>query len=305
MLPPLIQKIYRRIHSIENVDFILPIKDKSGTLTPDDNATLYQIRRIMNIPTVAQLAAEGKQPDILFWVGCSGSFDQRAQKITKAFATILNKVGINYAILGKEEMCTGDPARRAGNEFMFQMMAYQNIQVLNNYQIKKIVTACPHCFNIIKNEYPELGGHYEVVHHASFLQSLIDEGKIKMKEGGSFKGKKITYHDSCYLGRANSIYEAPRKVLEALDAELIEMKRCRSNGLCCGAGGAQMFKEEEKGDVRINVERTREAIDTGASVIAAACPFCNTMLTDGVKQHEKEEDVEILDIAELIAASME
>ncbi|HQV07046.1 MAG: (Fe-S)-binding protein [Chitinophagaceae bacterium] len=259
----------------------------------------------MNIPTVAQLAAEGKQPDILFWVGCSGSFDQRAQKITKAFATILNKVGINYAILGKEEMCTGDPARRAGNEFMFQMMAYQNIQVLNNYQIKKIVTACPHCFNIIKNEYPELGGHYEVVHHASFLQSLIDEGKIKMKEGGSFKGKKITYHDSCYLGRANSIYEAPRKVLEALDAELIEMKRCRSNGLCCGAGGAQMFKEEEKGDVRINVERTREAIDTGASVIAAACPFCNTMLTDGVKQHEKEEDVEILDIAELIAASME
>ena len=259
----------------------------------------------MNIPTVAQLAAEGKQPDILFWVGCSGSFDQRAQKITKAFATILNKVGINYAILGKEEMCTGDPARRAGNEFMFQMMAYQNIQVLNNYQIKKIVTACPHCFNIIKNEYPELGGHYEVVHHASFLQSLIDEGKIKMKEGGSFKGKKITYHDSCYLGRANSIYEAPRKVLEALDAELIEMKRCRSNGLCCGAGGAQMFKEEEKGDVRINVERTREAIDTGASVIAAACPFCNTMLTDGVKQHEKEEDDAILDLAELIASSME
>jgi heterodisulfide reductase subunit D len=258
----------------------------------------------MQVPTMAQMMASGQKPEILFWVGCAGSFDQRAQKITKAFVTILNKLSINYAILGKEELCTGDPARRAGNEFMFQMMAYQNIQVLNGYGIKKIVTACPHCFNTLKNEYPELGGNYEVIHHATFIQQLIDEGKIKMTEGGVFKGKKITYHDSCYLGRANNIYEAPRKVLEALDAELVEMKRCRSNGLCCGAGGAQMFKEEEKGDSRINLERTKEVLATGASVIAAACPFCNTMLTDGVKSNEKEETVQVLDIAELVALSM-
>lgn len=259
----------------------------------------------MHVPTVAELFANGQQPEVLFWVGCAGSFDQRAQKITKAFATILNKVGISYAILGKEEMCTGDPARRAGNEFMFQMMAYQNIQVLNNYAIKKIVTACPHCFNILKNEYPALGGQYEVIHHTVFLQQLINEGKVKMKEGGSFKGQRITYHDSCYLGRANDIYEAPRKVLEVLDAELTEMKRCRSKGLCCGAGGSQMFKEEEKGTTRINIERSNEALGTGAQIIAAACPFCNTMLTDGVKLAEKEETVKVMDIAELVAQSME
>ncbi len=258
----------------------------------------------MHVPTMAELTAANKAPDVLFWVGCAGSFDQRAQRITKAFSTILDKVGVNYAILGKEEMCTGDPARRAGNEFMFQMMAYQNIQLLNTYNIKNIVTACPHCFNILKNEYPVLGGNYEVVHHSTFLQKLIDDGKIKMKEGGDFKGKKITYHDSCYLGRANNIYEAPRKVLEALDADLTEMKRCKSNGLCCGAGGAQMWKEEEKGNLRINNERTKEALGTGANVIAAACPFCNTMLTDGVKLNEKEETVKVMDIAEIVAASM-
>ena len=259
----------------------------------------------MNVPTVAELFANGESPEILFWVGCAGSIDQRAQKITKAFVTILDKLAIRYAILGKEEMCTGDPVRRAGNEFMFQMMAYQNIQVLNNYGIRKIVTTCPHCFNTFRNEYPELGGNYEVIHHSSFLQQLIDDGKIRMKESGNFKGKKITYHDSCYLGRANNIYEAPRKVLEALDAELIEMKRCRSKGLCCGAGGAQMFKEEERGTTRINIERGNEAISTGASVIAAACPFCNTMMTDGVKLAEKEDTVKVMDIAELVAASME
>jgi Fe-S oxidoreductase len=253
---------------------------------------------------MAAMMANNETPEVLFWVGCAGSFDQRAQKITKAFATILHKVGIKYAILGKEEMCTGDPARRAGNEFMFQMMAYQNIQTLNGYGIKKIVTACPHCFNILKNEYPELGGNYEVIHHATFLQQLIDDGKIKINEGGSFKGKKITYHDSCYLGRANNIYEAPRKVLEALDVEMVEMKRCRSNGLCCGAGGAQMFKEEEKGDIRISTERTKEAIETGASIIASNCPFCMTMLSDGVKSNEKEDQVKVLDIAEMIASSM-
>ena len=201
-------------------------------------------------------------------------------------------------------MCTGDPARRSGNEFMFQMMAYQNIQILNGYGIKKIVTACPHCFNTLKNEYPELGGTYEVIHHATFIQQLIDDGKIIMTEDGAFKGKKITYHDSCYLGRANNIYEAPRKVLEALDVALVEMKRCKSNGLCCGAGGAQMFKEEEKGDTRINLDRANEALETGASVIAAACPFCNTMMTDGVKNSNKEDEVQVLDIAELVAASI-
>jgi heterodisulfide reductase subunit D len=258
----------------------------------------------MKVSIVAELFSSGSTPEILFWVGCSGSFDQRAQKITKAFAVILEKAGINFAILGKEEMCTGDPARRAGNEFLFQMMAHQNIQTLNNYGIKKIVTACPHCFNILKNEYPVLGGNYEVVHHTVFLQQLIDEGRIKLKEGGSFKGEKITYHDSCYLGRANDIYEAPRKVLEALDAELVEMKRCRSKGLCCGAGGAQMFKEEEKGVTRINFERTDEAISTGVRIIASACPFCNTMLTDGVKNREKEAEVKVMDIAELIAGSL-
>ncbi|HPZ88783.1 MAG TPA: (Fe-S)-binding protein [Flavihumibacter sp.] len=258
----------------------------------------------MQIPSMAEMAANGETPEVLFWVGCAGSFDQRAQKISRAFALILQKIGVKFAILGKEEMCTGDPVRRAGNEFLFQMMAYQNIQVLNGYGIQKIVTTCPHCFNTFKNEYPALGGQYQVIHHAEYLQQLINAGKIRIADGGPFKGKKISFHDSCYLGRANDIYEAPRKVLESLDAELVEMKRCRSNGLCCGAGGAQMFKEEEKGRVRINIERTEEALATGAPVIAAACPFCNTMLTDGVKSKEKESEVSVLDIAELIAASL-
>jgi len=258
----------------------------------------------MNVPVMAEMAANGNTPEVLFWVGCSGSFDVRAQKITRAFASILNKLNISYSILGKEEACTGDPARRAGNEFLFQMMAYNNIQILNGYGIKKIVTTCPHCFNILKNEYPELGGNYEVIHHTVFLQQLIKEGKIVIKENGPYSGKKITYHDSCYLGRANGIYEAPREVLEALSAELIEMKRCKSKGLCCGAGGAQMFKEDEPGNKRINIERTEEALATKANIIAAACPFCNTMMTDGVKNKEKEAEVHVLDIAELIEQSM-
>ncbi|RYE00139.1 MAG: (Fe-S)-binding protein [Sphingobacteriales bacterium] len=259
----------------------------------------------MMVKTMAEFMAEGTEPEVLFWVGCAGSFDQRAQKITKAFVQILNKVGVSFAILGNEEMCTGDPARRAGNEFLFQMMAYNNIQVLNGYGVKRIVTACPHCFNTLKNEYPALGGQYEVIHHATFLQDLINKGKIVIKGGGAFKGKKITYHDSCYLGRANNIYEAPREVLEAMDVELVEMKRCKTNGLCCGAGGAQMFKEEEPGTTRVNFERSKEAIDTGATIIAANCPFCTTMLTDGVKNAEKEDSVQVLDIAEMIAQSLE
>jgi heterodisulfide reductase subunit D len=255
----------------------------------------------MNVSTVAEMTARGESPEILFWVGCAGSFDDRYKRVTKAFIKILNAVGIKFAVLGTEEGCTGDPARRAGNEFLFQMQAANNIQVLNGYGIKKIVTACPHCFNTIKNEYSELGGNYEVIHHSTFLQQLINDGRIIVKEGGIFKGKKITFHDSCYLGRANNIYEAPRSVLESLDADLVEMKRCRTNGLCCGAGGGQMFKEPEPGKKDINVERTEEALATGASTIAVACPFCMTMMSDGVKNKEREADVTVKDLAELIA----
>ncbi len=255
------------------------------------------------VPTMAGMAAQGQSPEVLFWVGCAGSYDDRYKRVTKAFVSILNLVNVKFAVLGTEETCTGDPARRAGNEFLFQMQAMSNIQLLNGYSVKKVVTACPHCFNTMKNEYPALGGNYEVIHHSTFIQGLIQEGKIRMKEGGSFHGKKITYHDSCYLGRSNNVYEAPRAVLEALDADLIEMKRCRTTGLCCGAGGGQMFKEPEKGTKDINLERTEEAISTGAKTIAVACPFCMTMMTDGVKSKEREGDVQVKDLAELIAES--
>lgn len=256
----------------------------------------------MNIPTMAAMMAEGKKPEILFWVGCAGSFDDRAKKITRAFTKILNEIGINYAVLGTEESCTGDPAKRAGNEFAFQMAAYTNIEVLNAYEVKKIVTTCPHCFNILANEYPQLGGNYEVIHHSTYLQQLIDAGKIKMKEAGSFKGRRITYHDSCYLGRANGVYEAPRKVLEALDTELVEMKSCRTKGLCCGAGGAQMFKEDEPGERRINAKRADEAKETKADIVAVACPFCMTMMKDGLTTDAPgAHTVKVFDLAELIA----
>ncbi len=258
----------------------------------------------MNIPLASEAIANNQSIDILFWVGCAGSFDQRAQKISQAFAEILTACEIKFAILGTEENCTGDPARRAGNEFLFQMMALNNIATLDNYGIKKIVTTCPHCFNTLKNEYPQLGGNYEVIHHTTLLQQLIDEGRIKMKEGGEFKGKKITYHDSCYLGRTNAIYEAPRQILEQLDGELIELKRCRSNGLCCGAGGAQMFKEDENGSLRINQERTKDVLASKATLVAAACPFCMTMLSDGIKENEKETTISVLDIAEIVNISM-
>ena len=249
---------------------------------------------------MAQMASEGKEPEILFWVGCAGSFDARAQKVTKAFVKIMQATEIDFAILGNEESCTGDPARRAGNEFVFQMQALQNIETLNMYKVKKIVTACPHCFNSLKNEYPTLGGHYDVIHHTELLQQLIEDGRLKLEGGGTFQGKKITYHDSCYLGRVNGVYEAPRKVLEELDADLVEMKRCKTNGLCCGAGGAQMFKEDEPGNKRINVERIEAALETGAGIIAANCPFCLTMMQDGVTGKNKENEVMVLDLAELI-----
>ena len=254
----------------------------------------------MNVPTMAQMMAQGKQPEVLFWVGCAGSFDDRAKKITKAFVKILNKAKVDFAVLGTEESCSGDPAKRAGNEFLFQMQAMTNIEVLNAYEVKKIVTACPHCFNTLKNEYPELGGNYEVVHHTELLKSLLDDGRITV-EGGKYKSQRITFHDPCYLGRGNDIYEAPRALLKKLEVELVEMKRCKSDGLCCGAGGAQMFKEPEKGNKDINIERTEDAIDVNPTIIATGCPFCNTMMTDGVKSTNKENEIEVLDIAELIA----
>lgn len=255
----------------------------------------------ISVPTMADMMAAGKTPEILFWVGCAGSFDQRYQKVTKAFIRILEHVGTSYAVLGPEESCTGDPARRAGDEMTFQMQALTNIEVLNGYEVKKIVTACPHCFNTLKNEYPALGGNYEVIHHSVFLDQLIASGKLKVFADSETAKGGLTYHDSCYLGRSNDIYEAPRKVIESLKVEIKEMKRSRTKGLCCGAGGAQMFKESEPGSKEINIERTEEAIGTGANTIAVNCPFCMTMMTDGVKHQEKEDTVKVFDIAELIA----
>ena len=252
------------------------------------------------VRTMADCMAAGEAPEVLFWVGCAGSFDDRAKKITKAIAKILHKANVSFAILGSEESCTGDPAKRAGNEFLFQMMAMQNIEVMNAYEVKKIVTGCPHCFNTLKNEYPALGGNYEVMHHTQLIQDLIADGKLSI-EGGEFKGKKITFHDPCYLGRGNGEYEAPRALIQKLDAELVEMKRCKTNGLCCGAGGAQMFKEAEKGNKEVNIERTEDALAIQANVIATGCPFCNTMMTDGVKHFEQEHVIAVKDIAELIA----
>lgn len=259
----------------------------------------------LHVPTMAEMMAAGESPEILFWVGCAGSFDDRAKKITKAVVKILNACNVKFAVLGTEENCTGDPAKRAGNEFTFQMQAFMNIEVLNAYEVKKIVTACPHCFNTLKNEYPELGGNYEVIHHTQLIQSLINEGKLTLKEGGMFKGKKITFHDPCYLGRANNVYDAPRELIEKLDAELVEMKRCKTKGLCCGAGGAQMFKEAEKGNKEVNIERTEDALEVKPNIIATGCPFCNTMMTDGVKNFNKENEILVMDVAELIAGAGE
>ena len=256
---------------------------------------------LLKVETMAEWAARGEAPEILFWVGCAGSFDDRAKRVTLSIVKILNHVGIKFAVLGTEESCSGDPARRAGNDFLFQMQAIGNIQIMNAYNIKKIVTACPHCFNTIKNEYPELGGNYEIIHHSQLLQELIDTGKLKLDGQGDFVGKKITYHDSCYLGRANDVYEAPRLIIQALDADLIEMKRSKAKGLCCGAGGGQMFKEPEKGVKDVNIERTEEALSTGSETIAVACPFCLTMMQDGVKNKEKEGEVAVFDVSELVA----
>lgn len=257
---------------------------------------------MIKVSTLAECMAEGRNPEILFWVGCAGSFDERAKKITKAFVKILHSAKVDFAVLGAEESCSGDPAKRSGNEFLFQMQAMTNIEVMNAYEVKKIVTTCPHCFNTLKNEYPELGGKYEVIHHTQLLRDLLDDGRMTIAEG-TFKGKRITYHDPCYLGRANNIYEAPRELIQKLDAELVEMKSCKSRGLCCGAGGAQMFKEPENGKKDINIERTEQALETQPDIIAAGCPFCNTMLSDGVKNKEKEDSLPVLDLAEMIATA--
>ena len=256
------------------------------------------------VPTMAEYLAKGEVPEILFWVGCAGSFDDRAKKITKAIAKILTKANVKFAVLGTEESCTGDPAKRAGNEFLFQMQAMNNITVLNNYSVKKIVTGCPHCFNTLKNEYPALGGNYEVIHHTQLMQELLDSGKIKI-EGGTFQGKKITFHDPCYLGRGNDIYEAPRTVISKLEVELSEMKRSRAKGFCCGAGGAQMFKDAEKGNKEVNIERSEEALALKPNVIATGCPFCMTMMTDGVKHFNKEAETKVMDVAELISSAID
>ena len=253
----------------------------------------------LKIKTVEDFQKEGKSAEILFWVGCAGSFDDRAKRITKAFVKILNSANISFGVLGKDESCTGDPAKRAGNEFLFQMQAMSNIEVLNSYEIKTIVTTCPHCFNTIKNEYPELGGVYEVYHHTQFINKLLEEGRFSI-DGGTFRGKKITYHDPCFLGRANKVYNAPRNLIKKIDAELSELKRCKSKALCCGAGGAQMFKESEKGEKEINIERANEINDNPAKIVATGCPFCNTMLTDGTKSFEDNDTVKVFDVAELI-----
>jgi len=256
-----------------------------------------------NVPTMAELAQKGNTPEVLLWIGCAGSYDERYKKVTKAFIKVLRMAHVSFGVLGPEESCTGDPARRAGNEFLFQMQAMANIQVMNGYEVKKIVTACPHCYNTIKNEYPDLGGNYEVWHHSQFLNQLIKEGRLKIDPKSELNGKKITYHDSCYLGRANQVYEEPRELIRFLKADLVEMERHRETGFCCGAGGAQMFKEPEQGKKDINIERTEEAMATNAEIIASACPFCMTMLSDGLKNTEREDEVQVLDVVELISKS--
>ncbi len=254
----------------------------------------------MNVPTMADMMAQGKQPEVLFWVGSAGSYDDRAKKITKAFVKILHKANVDFAVLGTEESSTGDAAKRVGNEFLFQMQAMTNIEILNAYEIKKIVTCDPHSFNTLKNEYPGLGGTYEVYHHTQFIKQLIDDGRLQLS--GSLGDKRITFHDPCYLGRGNGEYESPRALIKRLGgAKLVEMKRNKNRALCCGAGGAQMFKEPEKGDMDINILRTKDALETKPNVIATGCPYCNTMMTDGVKFHEKEAEIEVKDVAELIA----
>jgi Fe-S oxidoreductase len=255
------------------------------------------------VPVFSSLPAGKSNPEYLFWVGCAGAFDDRYKKVVKAFAQILNKLNISYAVLGKEETCTGDPARRAGNEMLYQMQALAVIDILKKYEIKKIITTCPHCFNIFKNEYPDLGGNFEVINYLQLLSRYIEDGQLKI-DTGSLKDATITFHDPCYLGRANDIYTEPRSIVRSLTGNFTEMKRNRSFALCCGAGGGQMFKEAEKGDKEVFIERTEEALETKANLVATACPFCMTMMTDGLKYKNREEEIKNLDIAELVIQAM-
>ncbi|MDF1574020.1 MAG: heterodisulfide reductase-related iron-sulfur binding cluster [Bacteroidales bacterium] len=256
----------------------------------------------VEVPLMADLMARGEQPEYLLWVGSAGAFDDRYKQVSVAFARILNHLGISYATLGAEESSSGDVARRAGNEMLFQMQALMNMEILNGYEVKKIITCDPHAYNTLKNEYPELGGEYEVFHHSQFLRDLMKDGKLSLN-GGSLAGKTITYHDPCYLGRANGEYRAPRELLEALGTT-VEMKRNKSFALCCGAGGGQMFKEAEKGQKEVFMERTEDALETGANIIATACPYCMVMMTDGLKYKNKEEEISNYDIAELVARNL-
>jgi heterodisulfide reductase subunit D len=260
--------------------------------------------RKIDIPVIADLFAKGEKPEYLFWVGCAGAFDDRYKKVARAFTKILTHLNVSYAVLGKEESCTGDPARRAGNEMLYQMQALQNIEIFKMYEVKKILTICPHCFNIFKNEYPDLDGIYEVTHYTQFLSKYIKEGKLKI-DAGALKKARITYHDPCYLGRANDIYDEPRTIMHSLTPNVVEMERHKSFALCCGAGGAQMFKEAEKGNKEVFIERTEDALKTNATIIATACPFCMTMLTDGLKYKNKEEEIKNYDLSELIVQALD
>lgn len=259
----------------------------------------------IQIPVMADLALKDQHPEYLLWIGCAGSFDERYKRVVQSLIKILNLTGIDFAVLGPEESCTGDPARRAGNEFLFQMQALSNIQILNGYNVKKILTACPHCYNIFKNEYPDLGGHYEVIHHSEFLDQLLKQNDQSINLNNSFLGRKITYHDSCYLGRSNNIYAPPRNLIQAIQAEIKEIGRHHADALCCGAGGSQMFKDSEAGQKDINIERTEEALETGSEIIATACPFCLTMFSDGLKAIDKEEQIQVLDIVELFQKAID
>jgi Fe-S oxidoreductase len=249
---------------------------------------------------MAEMMAQGKQPEVLFWVGAAGSYDDKAKKISRAFVKILHQANVDFAVLGTEESSTGDAAKRAGNEFLFQMQALMNIEILNGYEVKTIVTCDPHSFNTLKNEYPSLGGNYTVFHHTQFIQKLISENRLQINET-TLKGKRLTFHDPCYLGRANEEYESPRDLIRRLGVNLTEMKRHKSTALCCGAGGAQMFKDAEKGDKEVNILRTEDALETNPQIIATGCPYCKTMMADGVKFKEKESEIVVKDIAELIA----
>lgn len=257
-------------------------------------------KRLIKVRTFAELAAEGKTAEYLFWVGSSGSFDDRSKKISRDFVRILESANIDYAVLGEEETDTGDSARRAGNEFLYQMQAIQNIEILNAYGITKIITCDPHDFNTLKNEYPDYGGNYTVFHHTEFINQLIKTKKLIIIDS-EFANKTITYHDPCYLGRGNKIYNDPREIIESTKCTFIEMSKNKSRALCCGAGGAQMFKEAEKGEMEVFELRTQEALEVNPDIIITACPFCMTMLTDGVKLNNKESEIQVLDIAELVA----